>query len=120
MRGPGCPAPSWRRQPSLNDRNEVDVVSSDLIQSLHARQVLDSRGHPTVEVEVHCAGGAMGRAIAPSGASTGKHEARELRDEDPKYFDGRSVLRAVAHVNGLIGSPRGSPFIGMSASAQKD
>src|SRR2546427_651931 len=55
-------------------------TSDDIISRIHAREVLDSRGQPTVEVEVHCRGGAAGRAIVPSGASTGTHEAKELRD----------------------------------------
>jgi enolase len=73
------------------------------ITRVHARQVLDSRGHPTVEVEVHCAGGACGRAIVPSGASTGRHEAVELRDYDPAHFGGKSVRRAVANVRDVLG-----------------
>ena len=68
------------------------------ITRIHAREVLDSRGNSTVEVEVHCAGGAMGRAIVPSGASTGKHEAVELRDGDPARFGGTGVRKAVANV----------------------
>jgi enolase len=74
----------------------------DAITHVHARQVLDSRGNPTVEVEVHCRGG-RGRAIVPSGASTGRHEARELRDGDPDHFGGKGVGRAVANVCGEIG-----------------
>src|SRR5207249_2797980 len=72
---------------------------------IHARQVLDSRGNPTIEVDVHCRGGAMGRAIVPSGASTGRHEALELRDSDPRGYGGRSVAQAVANVHGEI-APR--------------
>ena len=72
------------------------------ISRIHARQVLDSRGNPTVEVEVHLAEGATGRAIVPSGASTGKHEARELRDNDPTRYGGKSVLQAVANVRDVI------------------
>ena len=60
-----------------------------------AREVLDSRGNPTVEVEVHLAGGARGRAIVPSGASTGAHEAVELRDGDKERYGGKGVLKAV-------------------------
>lgn len=66
------------------------------------REVLDSRGNPTVEVEVHLAGGAIGRAIVPSGASTGEHEAVELRDGDPARFLGKGVLKAVGHINDTI------------------
>jgi enolase len=75
------------------------------IQRIHAREVLDSRGNPTVEVEVHCTGGAWGRTIVPSGASTGKHEAVELRDADPARFGGKGVRRAVANVHEQI-APR--------------
>ncbi|RIK82701.1 MAG: phosphopyruvate hydratase [Planctomycetota bacterium] len=72
------------------------------IASVHAREVLDSRGWPTVEVDVRCDDGALGRAIVPSGASTGAAEAHELRDGDVSRYDGRGVLRAVASVNGEI------------------
>lgn len=74
------------------------------IEHVHARQVLDSRGKPTVEVEVTCAGGRVGRAIVPSGASTGQFEACELRDGDANHFDGAGVRRAVSHVRGEISS----------------
>lgn len=72
------------------------------ISSVHGRQVLDSRGRPTVEVEVRVDGFAPGRASVPSGASTGAHEARELRDGDERFFNGLGVLIAVDHVNGEI------------------
>jgi enolase 1/2/3 len=72
------------------------------IKMILAREVLDSRGNPTVEVEVRLDGGAMGRAIVPSGASTGEHEAWELRDGDKKRYGGKGVLKAVANVNGTI------------------
>lgn len=71
----------------------------DYIESVHAREVLDSRGNPTVEVEVTLYEGAMGRAIVPSGASTGVHEAWEKRDGDKKRFSGKGVLQAVDTVN---------------------
>jgi len=70
-----------------------------IIEDILAREVLDSRGNPTVEVDVYLTGGAMGRAIVPSGASTGVHEALELRDEDPERYGGKGVLTAVGHVN---------------------
>ncbi|MGZ4209978.1 MAG: phosphopyruvate hydratase [Actinomycetota bacterium] len=73
-----------------------------LIADIHAREVLDSRGNPTVEVDVALADGAFGRAIVPSGASTGAHEALELRDHDDKRYGGKGVLRAVANVNQTI------------------
>ncbi len=68
------------------------------INRIHAREVLDSRGNPTVEVEVHCENGSMGRSIVPSGASTGKHEAVELRDGDLNRYGGKGVRKAVANV----------------------
>src|SRR6185436_10777195 len=74
------------------------------IQTVHAREVLDSRGQPTVEVEVTLKSGVIGRATVPSGASTGAHEAVELRDGG-KRFLGKGVARAVAHVNEKI-APR--------------
>ncbi len=72
------------------------------ITQVSAREVLDSRGNPTVEVEIALANGAFGRAIVPSGASTGEFEAHELRDDDPSRYRGRGVLQAVAHVNDVI------------------
>ena len=72
------------------------------INSIHAREILDSRGNPTVEVEVKLSDGAFGRAAVPSGASTGVHEALELRDGDKKRFGGKGVQKAVANVNGPI------------------
>ena len=72
------------------------------IQSIHARQILDSRGNPTVEVDVRTETGALGRAAVPSGASTGSHEAVELRDDDAKVYVGKGVLKAVNNVNELI------------------
>src|SRR5437870_4709618 len=89
---------------------------NDAIQSLHARQVLDSRGHPTVEVEVFCQGGAWGRAIVPSGASTGRHEARELRDGDPQAYAGKGVLTAVRNVKEILGPA----LVGKSAGGQRE
>ncbi len=74
----------------------------DYIESVHAREVLDSRGNPTVEVEVTLYDGAMGRAIVPSGASTGIHEAWEKRDGDKKRYGGKGVLQAVDAVNDEI------------------
>ncbi len=73
------------------------------IQSVHAREILDSRGNPTVEVDVVLVDGAVGRAAVPSGASTGAHEALELRDGDAKRFGGKGVLRAVQNVDETIG-----------------
>lgn len=72
------------------------------ISKIHARQVLDSRGNPTVEVDVHTSDGSLGRAAVPSGASTGKYEAVELRDGDKKKYLGKGVLKAVNNVNNKI------------------
>ena len=72
------------------------------IQKIHARQILDSRGNPTVEVDVVTTNGTLGRAAVPSGASTGKHEAVELRDGDKKKYMGKGVLKAVNHINTSI------------------
>src|SRR5438105_2961705 len=90
------------------------MANSETIARVHAREVLDSRGNPTVEVEVHCAGGAWGRAIVPSGASTGKHEAVELRDGDPARYGGKGVRRAVANVREQL-APR---LLGLSVAEQ--
>ena len=73
-----------------------------LISDIHARQILDSRGNPTVEVDVVTESGAFGRAAVPSGASTGKYEAVELRDADKSIYMGKGVLKAVDHVNGAL------------------
>lgn len=75
-----------------------------LIESIHARQILDSRGNPTIEVDVVTESGAYGRAAVPSGASTGSHEAVELRDGDKKKYMGKGVLKAVENVNTKIAS----------------
>src|SRR5947209_2429129 len=72
------------------------------IDHIHAREILDSRGNPTVEAEVRLNDGTIGRAAVPSGASTGEHEAVELRDGDPRRYGGKGVLRAVDNVNGPI------------------
>ncbi len=72
------------------------------IESIHAREILDSRGNPTVEVDVRVRGGVIGRAAVPSGASTGQHEALELRDTRRKRFGGKGVLQAVTNVNEVI------------------
>ncbi|ODS85882.1 MAG: phosphopyruvate hydratase [Cytophagaceae bacterium SCN 52-12] len=86
------------------------------IQSVHARQILDSRGNPTVEVDVRTENGFVGRAAVPSGASTGIHEAVELRDDDPKTYVGKGVLKAVENVNDII-YPE---LIGISAFEQNE
>jgi enolase len=85
------------------------------ITSIHARQILDSRGNPTVESDVLLEDGSMGRAAVPSGASTGSHEAIELRDNDKTKYLGKGVLKAVANVNDVIVKE----LIGKDASEQK-
>ncbi len=77
-------------------------MSHTTIQTIRAREILDSRGNPTVEVDVVLTCGTLGRAAVPSGASTGAHEAAELRDEDKKRYLGKGTLKAVAHVNNDI------------------
>jgi len=85
------------------------------IVKVHAREVIDSRGNPTIEVDVATSCGAFGRAIVPSGASTGEREALELRDGDKKRFGGKGVLKAVENVNKILGPA----IIGMDVSAQE-
>jgi enolase 1/2/3 len=85
------------------------------IADVHARQLLDSRGNPTVEVDVRLESGAFGRAAVPSGASTGEHEAVELRDGDPAAYLGKGVLQAVANVNGEIAGA----VVGLDADDQR-
>src|SRR5216117_1980066 len=77
-------------------------MSTTSIRSIVAREILDSRGNPTIEVDVRVESGALGRAAVPSGASTGEHEALELRDGDKSRFGGRGVRKAVANVNQKI------------------
>src|SRR6187455_3472279 len=76
------------------------------ITDVHGREILDSRGNPTVEVEVELDGGARGRAAVPSGASTGEREAVELRDGDKKRYVGKGVLKAVKAVNNELAAER--------------
>jgi enolase len=89
-------------------------MSLTIVSELRARQVLDSRGNPTVEVDAELTGGAVGRAIVPSGASTGEHEAWELRDGDKERFGGKGVLRAVQNVETEIADA----VVGMDALEQ--
>src|SRR5215472_16890068 len=86
-----------------------------IIEAVSALEVLDSRGNPTVEVEVVCEDGAAGRAMVPSGASTGRHEAVELRDADPARYGGKGVRTAVAYVAELLGPD----VIGLDADDQR-
>src|SRR5690348_14458106 len=87
-----------------------------LIEGVHAREVLDSRGNPTVAVTVATTFGAVEEAMVPSGASTGAHEAVELRDGDTKRYGGKGVLKAVAAVNDTIGPS----LEGLDATAQRE
>jgi enolase len=117
------------RRPKLNERLNHRVVSqhsaspSQLkfrsnmteIVSIHAREILDSRGNPTVEADVILDGGAKGRAAVPSGASTGEHEAVELRDGDKDHYLGKGVLQAVENVETILGPE----LTGMDASNQR-
>ena len=85
------------------------------IEQVKAREILDSRGNPTVEVDV-IVSGTVGRAQIPSGASTGEREALELRDKDPKRYMGKGVLKAVKNVNEIIANE----LIGMDVCDQKE
>src|SRR3990170_886163 len=85
------------------------------IESISALEILDSRGNPTVEVEVMLMDGSWGRAAVPSGASTGEHEALEMRDGDKKRFLGKGVTKAVTNVNGVIADA----LFGWDAAEQK-
>jgi enolase len=105
-----------RRIP-LKDRLRHHITRSDMteIVAIHAREILDSRGNPTVEADVLLASGAMGRAAVPSGASTGEHEAVELRDGDKTHYLGKGVLQAVENVESVI-APE---LAGMDAANQR-
>ena len=86
------------------------------IVKIIGREILDSRGNPTVEVDVHLASGIIGRAAVPSGASTGEHEALELRDGDKGRYLGKGTLKAVENVNNVIAPA----LYGMSALNQRE
>ena len=88
---------------------------STKIASVHGRQILDSRGNPTVEADVRLEDGTIGRGAVPSGASTGEHEAIELRDGDKSHYLGKGVLKAVGHINTDIAKV----VAGMDASDQR-
>ncbi len=90
-------------------------MSASTITKITGREIMDSRGNPTVEVDVELEGGALGRAGVPSGASTGEHEAWELRDGDKSRYRGKGVLKAVANINGDIAAA----LIGADAADQK-
>jgi enolase len=99
--GPRGPGGRGRRADVRGQKSHGGRVTF-AIEDIYAREILDSRGNPTVEVEVRLSGGATGRAGVPSGASTGSREALELRDGDKKRYGGKGVTKAVAHVNGEI------------------
>ncbi|HMF63515.1 MAG TPA: phosphopyruvate hydratase [Edaphobacter sp.] len=114
------------RRPKLNERLAHRIIpptsappndrsNMTEIVSIHAREILDSRGNPTVEADVVLDGGARGRAAVPSGASTGEHEAVELRDGDKEHYMGKGVLKAVENVESIL-SPE---LTGMDASNQR-
>lgn len=86
------------------------------ILDIHGREILDSRGVPTVEADVILADGSLGRASVPSGASTGVHEAHERRDDDPKRYNGKGVLKAIDSINTVIGDK----LVGMEADSQRE
>src|SRR5690348_8600403 len=86
------------------------------IHSIHALEILDSRGNPTLEVVVKTEDGSCGKAAVPSGASTGEHEAVELRDKDPDRYLGKGVLKAICNVNGLLSAL----LVGMNVFAQAE
>ncbi len=101
--------------PSAPDRERSDRSNMTEIVSISAREILDSRGNPTVEADVTLSGGAKGRAAVPSGASTGEHEAVELRDGDKAHYMGKGVLNAVENVESIL-----APELqGMDASNQR-
>src|ERR1700754_1502891 len=112
----GKAIPVDRRAP-LKDRLQHHITRSDMteIVAIHAREILDSRGNPTVEADVLLASGAMGRAAVPSGASTGEHEAVELRDGDKAHYLGKGVLHAVENVESVL-APE---LTGMDAANQR-
>src|SRR6202789_2638903 len=112
----GKPIAVDRRVP-LKNRLQHRITRSDMteIVAVHAREILDSRGNPTVEADVLLASGAMGRAAVPSGASTGEHEAVELRDGDKAHYLGKGVLQAVENVESII-APE---LTGMDAANQR-
>jgi enolase len=105
--GAGRRKPSGLRKVTRGQRSKVKsqikgVFSSMQITRIQGREILDSRGNPTIEVDVELSGGTVGRAAVPSGASTGQREALELRDGDPRRYNGKGVQKAVANVNGEI------------------
>jgi enolase len=105
---------SGRRHRKNHDTKKLRTEMTEIV-SIHAREILDSRGNPTVEADVLLEDGVRGRAAVPSGASTGEHEAVELRDGDKKHYLGRGVLGAVENVESIIGPE----LAGLDASNQR-
>src|ERR1700753_3176587 len=105
------------RRPKLKDRLRHQIARTEMteIAAIHAREILDSRGNPTVEAEIVLEGGVRGRAAVPSGASTGEHEAVELRDGDKSHYLGKGVLQAVENVESVL-APE---LTGMDAANQR-
>src|ERR1700753_1393417 len=103
------------RRPSAQKRTQRQRIEMTEIASIHAREILDSRGNPTVEADVVLQDGIRGRAAVPSGASTGENEAVELRDGDKEHYLGKGVLQAVENVESVI-APE---LAGMDASNQR-
>jgi enolase len=106
--------PALRYDPCESTNADLETDAMSTIIDIHAREILDSRGNPTVEVDVLLESGAMGRAAVPSGASTGAHEANERRDGDKSRYLGKGVLEAVAAVNGEIAEE----IVGFDATEQ--
>jgi enolase len=107
-------APADRGTPSIRHQPERHFMTA--IVDVHARQILDSRGNPTVEVDIHLEDGSFGRAAVPSGASTGAHEAVEKRDGDKDYYLGKGVTTAIEAVNGEIAET----ILGLDAEDQAE
>ncbi len=105
-----------RELASILNEGETSLADLRKISQIKGRQVLDSRGNPTVEVDVHLESGTMGRATVPSGASTGSHEALELRDGNQRIYQGKSVLKAVSNINEILG-PK---LVGLDARNQSE
>src|SRR5436305_14589811 len=104
-----------RREPSQESQAIIMRSKMSHIQEIRAREILDSRGNPTVECDVFLNSGTMGRAAVPSGASTGEHEAVELRDNDSQHYLGKGVLKAVENIESAIAPALG----GMDPSDQR-
>ncbi len=109
----------YSRRTRLNPERLNRIVAMSLIAKIHAREILDSRGNPTIEVDVWTDSGHMGRAAVPSGASTGAHEAAELRDGDKKRYLGKGVIKAVQNVNSTLNNELNGALITEQAMIDK-